>query len=293
MKISSSEIEDSDSSILNSATVFLDYKSAFTRATNLPLNILTADALKIVHISSPQSSFCVLLNEINGGCTACLALQRKLQEESISGPKTYKCFAGLVESVVPIRADGNTIAYLHTGQIFIDNPTQYQFNTLANTLPVNHALIDVERVRRAYFGTQIVPPDRYNASIEMLSAFAIYVAENFSIHIESRKYRIRLMQKAVRFIRTHCSEDLPLKKVAEELNLSNNYFSEIFKKAIGVGFTEYVAKLRIENACKLLKNPNLRIAEVAFGAGFQSLSQFNRIFRKYKGCSPKDYRSSL
>jgi AraC-like DNA-binding protein len=67
----------------------------------------------------------------------------------------------------------------------------------------------------------------------------------------------------------------------------------LFKKATGLGFTNYVSRLRIEKAKNLLLNPNLRVSEIAFEIGFQSLSHFNRVFKRIIGYSPGKYRSQI
>jgi AraC-like DNA-binding protein len=71
-----------------------------------------------------------------------------------------------------------------------------------------------------------------------------------------------------------------------------NHLSENFKRVTGINFVEYVARTRFANACDLLRNPNLRISEIAFTAGFQSLSQFNRVFKTFSGKSPTQYRAT-
>jgi AraC-like DNA-binding protein len=67
----------------------------------------------------------------------------------------------------------------------------------------------------------------------------------------------------------------------------------VFKAATGVTFTDYVSRARVEKTKQLLLNPNMRISEAAFETGFQSLSQFNRVFRRIEGQSPSDYREHL
>jgi methylphosphotriester-DNA--protein-cysteine methyltransferase len=64
-----------------------------------------------------------------------------------------------------------------------------------------------------------------------------------------------------------------------------------FKQVTGVNFVDCVARTRFEKACDLLQNPDLRISEIAFAVGFQSLSQFNRVFKKLSGKSPGAYRA--
>jgi AraC-like DNA-binding protein len=96
--------------------------------------------------------------------------------------------------------------------------------------------------------------------------------------------------KARKFIEEHSNEELSLKRVAQAVNISGNYLSEKFKEVTGVNFVEYVARVRFEKACDLLENADRRISEIAFAVGFQSLSQFNRIFKKLSGKSPTAYR---
>jgi AraC-like DNA-binding protein len=98
--------------------------------------------------------------------------------------------------------------------------------------------------------------------------------------------------RARNFIHAHASEELSLGKVARAANTSPNYFSEKFKEATGLNFVEYVARARYEKATALLREGDLRISEIAFACGFQSLSQFNRVFRKFAGKSPTDYRTA-
>ena len=98
--------------------------------------------------------------------------------------------------------------------------------------------------------------------------------------------------KARNFIDAHSSEELSLGKVARAANTSANYFSEKFKEATGMNFVSYVARMRFEKAATLLREADLRVSEIAFATGFQSLSQFNRIFRKFAGKSPTEYRAS-
>src|SRR5215831_14233221 len=87
--------------------------------------------------------------------------------------------------------------------------------------------------------------------------------------------------KARKFIEEHSGEELSLSKVARAVNISPNHLSENFKQVTGINFVEYVARIRFATACDLLRNRDMRISEIAFAAGFQSLSQFNRVFKSF------------
>jgi AraC-like DNA-binding protein len=96
--------------------------------------------------------------------------------------------------------------------------------------------------------------------------------------------------KARKFIEEYSDEQLSLKRVAKAVGISPNHLSEKFKQVTGANFVEYVARTRFKHACDLLHNPSRRISEIAFAVGFQSLSQFNRVFKTFSGKSPTEYR---
>ena len=96
--------------------------------------------------------------------------------------------------------------------------------------------------------------------------------------------------KARNFIHEHSDEELSLTQVAKAVNISPNHLSEKFKQVTGVNFVDYVARARFEKARVLLHDVDLRVSEIAFATGFQSLSQFNRVFKKLAGKSPTQYR---
>ena len=116
----------------------------------------------------------------------------------------------------------------------------------------------------------------------------------FAAEVENATCRSRAepvaIWKARKYIEKYSGEELSLTKVANVVKMNANHLSENFKQVTGISFVEYVARTRLANACDLLRNPKLRISEIAFAAGFQSLSQFNRIFKRFSGRSPTQYR---
>ena len=118
----------------------------------------------------------------------------------------------------------------------------------------------------------------------------------FAVEVENATCRSKAepvaIWKARKYIEEHAGEELSLTKVANVVKMNANHLSENFKQVTGINFVEYVARSRFANACDLLRKPNLRISEIAFAAGFQSLSQFNRVFKRFSGKSPTQYRAA-
>lgn len=132
------------------------------------------------------------------------------------------------------------------------------------------------------------PRLRLNSSIDMWNA--TQAEPGFSR--ERKQAEPVEIWKARNFIDEQFEEELSLPKVAKAANISPNHLSEKFKQVTGVKFVDYIARIRFERACSLLRDPNLRVSEIAFAVGFQSLSQFNRVFKRLSGKSPTEYRTA-
>lgn len=279
---------------LSHSQIFLDYQNAFRRATGFSLSLRSSQSCTDADPEEKSNSFCSLMAQTNQSCTGCYALQKQLEEQAQLKPKTLKCFAGLCETALPVRVGENLVAYLQTGQVFVDKPTRRMFNHVVRTLLSWGTQVDVKKMEERYFNIRVVSPEQYEAIIELLKVFAQHLAEcGDKLALEQKQDEPETIRKAKTFIQQYEGDDLSLGRVAQVVNVSSNYFSELFKKAAGMNFTDYVSRVRIEKAKHLLENPQKRISEVAFDVGFQSLSQFNRVFKKVTGQAPKELRRHL
>ncbi|MEC0211313.1 response regulator [Paenibacillus ehimensis] len=95
------------------------------------------------------------------------------------------------------------------------------------------------------------------------------------------------------YIGRHYAEDITLQSIAERCNMSESYFSRLFKKQVGTSFVDYLTALRMRRAKELLTNPRLKIYEVGLQAGYQDSRYFSQIFRKYTGETPTEFRKRL
>ena len=281
--------------ILSASQMYRDYERAFTQGTGLPLRLQGPEMLNLVHHAKKQENpFCALLAKSNESCAQCYTLQCKVEAAAQFQPKTLKCFAGLCETAMPVRVAENVIAFLHTGQVLLQRPDKVRFKQIAAMLIKWGAEVDLKKVEEAYFNTRVLTLKQYDALIRLLSTFAEHLASCSSVlALERQQKDSPAIVRARSFIAEHADEEMSLVAVAKVVNMSATYFSEKFKEMTGINFVEYVARTRIEKARNLLLNPNRRVSEVAFEVGFQSLSQFNRTFRKVGGKSPRDYRAKL
>lgn len=275
-----------------SSALFEEYKSAFQQATGLALHLVSAEGETLTGQAQEQpNKFCALLHKNHGLCHECGLMQRKMAAFGDSKIRHFTCFAGLCESCVAIRVGTNTIGLLIAGQSATKRPTQAKFDRVVMQLQQAGGDIDQAELRQAYFSTPILKRERYESFLNLLEVFAGHLsllAHQIALH-ESDAVGPDI-RKALDFIHSHLGEELALKDVARRANLSECYFSTKFRESTGLSFTHYVAAARVEEAKKLLASPCNRISEIAFEVGFQSLTNFNRVFKNIAGVSPTQFR---
>lgn len=280
---------------LQNSQIFRDYQQAFQTATGLPLVLRAAGSFRTPMQGARNiSPFCALMAARSKSCAACLQLQQRAEAEAGTEAKTMECFAGLSESLVPVRLGEKTIAFLQTGQVLLHKPTEKQFRAAARQLREWNADVDLDAVRDAFFGTRVLARSNYEAAVRLLGSFAQHLSLlSNELMLKEASAEPPAVVRARVFIAEHLGEPLSLQQVAVAAHMSAFYFCKIFKQATGVTFTDYIARARVEKTKQLLLNPHVRVSEAAYEAGFQSLSQFNRVFRRVTGEAPSAYRDHL
>jgi len=280
---------------LKRSQIYRDYESAFRETTGLPISLRPVEAFDLPHHGDPnESPFCVLMARSNHSCAACLQLQRKIEDQARLEPKTLKCFAGLCDSAVPVRVGENLIAFLNTGQIMLHKPTKELFAKTTRSLLKWGTDVDLKRLEEAYFQTRVVTKKQLESVLRLLSVFAQHLSGlGNQLMVSNDAAESPAVARARVFIAEHHSDEVALGDVARAVNMSAFYFCKTFKRATGMTFTDYLARVRVEKVKNLLLNPHKRVSEAAFEAGFQSLSQFNRVFRRVAGEAPSAYRERV
>lgn len=281
--------------ILLQSKLYQDYERAFSEATGLPLTLRPVESWQIPHHGKRmENPFCAMITSKSRSCAACLQTLHELAESACAEPVSVTCAMGLCDTVVPVRMGEEVIGFLQTGQVFRKKPTETQFTRATRQIEDWGLNFDATALREAYFGTTVVSGKEHESVIRLLAIFAEHLSMvSNQIVMQQQKAEPPLITKAKEFIHENQAEDLSLGQVAKAVNTSTFYFCKMFKKVTGINFTDYLSRVRIEKAKNLLLNPNLRVSEIAFEVGFQSLTHFNRVFKKIVGHSPTEYRSQL
>jgi AraC-like DNA-binding protein/ligand-binding sensor protein len=274
--------------------LFCDYESVFTKATGLPLALRPLEYWQLEHHQKTnENRFCAMLAERPATLAVCLQSHAEIIQHTGITPRTETCPFGLTETAVPVRLGEETIGFLRIGQVLRRSAIQTDKTRAASKL-AECGVSFAGGIRKAWEATPIIPKDKYGAIVRLLAFFAEQLSALINqIVLEKQNAEPPLVRKAREYIQLHKSEPLSLAAVAQASGASVFHFCKVFKKSTGLKFTDYVTRVRLEDAKTQLVNPSRRISEVAYDVGFQSLTQFNRMFKRTFGQSPTEFRAHL
>ena len=274
--------------------VYREYERAFSQTTGLPVSLRPIEAWSLPHHGGKfENPFCRLMAGKSASCASCLRVQEKLAQCAGESAGTVTCDAGLSDTAVPVKVGNELVAFLQTGQVFQKRPTEEQFTRFAKRLK-GWGIEATAALKEAYFKTKVLTPSHHSSIVKLLSIFAQHLGiVSNQVIVRRQNAEPPLVARAKAFIEEHHADDLTLGDVARAVHASTFHFCKLFKKATGITFTDYLSRTRLEKAKNLLLNPNLRISEIAYEVGFQSLTHFNRMFKKIAGESPTVYRRKV
>lgn len=197
-------------------------------------------------------------------------------------------------TAVPVCLGDKTIGVLELALPNQERTRSENFEGWQEQMPKVDENTDLEATDNACLGLIVSNRRRYRAMARLLEIFAkqlSFSANQILIQQAEREpYPVRLARA---YIELHQADDLSLSEVAKVIHVSPFYFCKIFKKATGHTLIDFRNRLRIEAAKRLLTAPGAGVSEIAYKVGFQSLTQFNRLFRRIVGKSPTGFRRSL
>jgi AraC-like DNA-binding protein len=284
---------------LQGSPLYRKYQEAFRQATGMPMFLRIGGTEQVPRDAErrEQNAFCQALAPCGGGgCEECRRAHDSLRaqgagEQACSG----FCFAKMMETAVPIRCGGSTVAWLWTGQVFVDDGAPRRYEDVARVLSAAGLNAkELKRLRTLWEATPEISREKYKSVVVLLEAFARQLGDEANrLIIGSRPQEPVAVTKARRFIRENLGERLTLEGVSRHAGLSAHHFCKVFRKAAGINLIEYINRSRVEQARDMLLKPDARVSEVAFAIGYQSLSQFNRTFRSITGESPTEFRRRI
>ena len=278
---------------LRSSKLYREYERTFTEATGLPLVLRPVEFFGLPFIGRKnENPFCAFVAEQKDSCAVCLRMHARLSQVKGDTEHSFQCPFGLTETVVPVVLGERTIGFLCTGQVFTRLTNGGTRKSRSLSFP--GAADATAEGLRLWKKTKSVEAARYKATVHLLTFFAKQLSTlSNQLCIEQKSEEPAVITRARQFIAENKRKPITLATVAQASGASMFHFCKLFRVTTGVKFTDYVARSRVEDARELLCNRRLRMCEVAYESGFQSLTAFHRAFQRILGQSPTAYRTAL
>ncbi len=177
------------------------------------------------------------------------------------------------DSIMDIRLKVLEFVLYAERLLYVKGGNTYEFKSRTDYLPTVMGMDDLSDMKTWFL----------NKIIEVTQK----VENNRSEKSES------LIEKAESFINRNYMKDLSLDDISRYCNISSYYFSKLFKQETGENYVEYLSRVRIENAKKMLSDSEASIKEISYSVGFSDPNYFSRAFKKYEGVSPTEYKDAL
>lgn len=249
--------------------------------------ILDLPETKIPFKSTIHSkNFCYIAKETERGrrvCFRCKALANDRATREKCGFEGV-CSWGIYEYALPVVIGESTAAVVYVGNAVIDE--EKQKSRLIKTASITGA--DEKRLLTAFDETE-----RLDNSEELLAIAEIVCDYLKMLYEKSPKVSGSchwLVSAMKRYADKSFSEPITLYEIAATYHKNPKYLGRLFKREVGMSYSEYLLSVRLINAEKMLISGNDKIIEIALASGFNSISYFNRAFIKKNGTSPSEYR---
>jgi AraC-like DNA-binding protein len=194
---------------------------------------------------------------------------------------------------VPIFSGPECVATLRSGGVIARTSRSACWKEISPLL-TNCSSAELHRIREAHQKLPQVQEHRVHAAGRLLDFFARTLEAQMPGWLLSVGHDDPLaVAKAKEYIGQHLGETIRLADLARHAGVCAQHLCELFKANGGLTFKQFVALARTEKAKALLRDPSLRITEVAFESGFKSLPTFNRVFKRLVGKPPKAYRAEF
>jgi len=239
--------------------------------------------------SNAASDLCAAMAQSTEGRAMCARMRNGLlMEAATEKPVCGMCDAGLAEVVVPLRISGISAGFFVFGGVMPklpDPPARHRVRHLMYKAGVEIEDAELDRLLES---SRVMPREVLDAYQRIAHLGAKQIALKVTDQLVNPEAQMpEAVLKACGFIRGRAlMEDVSLGVVARHSGVSEGHLSRLFHHATGLTFREYVAQVRIEHAKALLLQSAKGVTEIAYESGFQSLSQFHRVFRKVFGTTP-------
>ncbi len=260
----------------------------FYKISNVRYSLMGTDSTVICHAQN-MTAFCDRIARAPKGhvrCTECDFQATRHLSATGQSHYTYRCHAGLTETLIPIRMEDRLLGYMCLGQ-YLDG------DSMEDAWQVTHDLLsqwhpDPDSFYDDFHALTVLDRPTILSSIAILTACSLYICSECLVNTSNPSD----LQRLERYIDQHYSQRLSLAVIAKALGMSKT-------KLCALGTQEnttvhhMIRDRRLAEARRLLRETDMAIARVADYVGISDYNYFSKVFRAQQQCTPKQYRAKM
>lgn len=270
---------------INQVNLYKIFRDFYT-LTNMRVVLFNKEQEQLMEYPSTRHNFCDLICKSDHWAKQCEECDRRNVEICSREQKTvkYSCHLGLWECIVPIYDDNGIIGYVMFGQVLSEGEaasTRERLKEQFSPAEFPGILSAIERIPEKSKG-------ELAACITVLQALAAYMLSNQWVTPQKSEF-IRHMDK---FIEKNLEKNIGVDDICAEFHIRRTRLYSVAKDYLGCPIAEYIRKQKIQHACRLLKETDESVNQIAYRVGFCDYGHFSRIFREIQGVTATEYRKS-
>jgi len=259
--------------------------------------IRTKEPKKPIEFGAQENEFCREVAAVLGACRACHATQLDLLARLLRKQKPQKgrCPAGLVQFAYPVLSAGKHVASIVGGKARVAADPVSEMCNVADFL--RQAGIpdasEISRLSATYLRIPNLTAEEFQSATRLLDSMAQTLVRKRVSRSAAHKRLSPIVDEAIEFVQEHFPEKLTTNQVSHHVKVSVGYFCRHFRKETGMRFHAYLAQVRVQAAKALLRTSSQDVTSIATAVGFQSITDFNRVFKRTARVTPSGFRREL
>jgi len=259
--------------------------SYFHLITGFRVSVTDLNYKELAACPSELCEFCTEIRKNPDADNVCRACDKKAFEKAQKerGLYLYPCDFGLYEAVTPLYDNNKIVGYMMLGQMLSSKSgskelVMWKSENYWKSLKDRRELLD---------RMPVIDYKNIKASATLMNVCASYLTLSGQVRANNPSKE----QKMLDYVTEHFKENFTDKEVCSMFDISRTAYFNTIKKTFGMTKTEYLNSLRAEEAKKLLASTHMTVKEISKNLGYNDQNYFARVFHKYTGVSPLDYRN--